>query len=414
MGPGDPGGSGSGLRTQPDLLSPRRGKESSIRRLFAGFVAVHGLLHLPGFVEAFGLAETPLFARSVPEWWGAVWLAAGVTLLVTAFLVLHAPRTWWATGAAALILSQAAVVSAWPDVALGTVVNGVLLLGVAYGFASEGPFGLRAEYRRHVAEGLRRAAGTPEPVSQKDLEELPGPLRRYLRVTGAVGRPRVRYFRARWQGRIRGGPEEPWMEFTAEQHNFTDEPSRFFLMDARRSGLPVDVLHVFRGGSASMRVRLLSLVPLVNARGPEMTRAETVTLFNDLCILAPAALVEAPIRWETVDEGSVRGHYTVGDDTVSAVLSFGETGELENFVSDDRLAASPDGSEFTRRRWSTPVEDYRTFGSRRVAARGEGRWHPADGDDFAYFEARLLDLAVGPRAPAEAGRSSASGGPNEG
>lgn len=48
------------------------------------------------------------------------------------------------------------------------------------------------------------------------------------------------------------------MEFTFEQCNFLDRPLRLFLMGARRSGLSVDVLHMYHNGSASMRVRQAS------------------------------------------------------------------------------------------------------------------------------------------------------------
>lgn len=183
------------------------------------------------------------------------------------------------------------------------------------------------------------------------------------------------------------------MEFTAEQHNFLDEPSRFFLMDARRAGLPVDVLHVFQGDSATMRVRLLSVFQIVENAGPEMDQAETVTLFNDLCLFAPSALVDPSIRWEELDESSARAWYTVGDRTISAVLHFNEVGELVDFVSDDRLAASPDGKTFTPLRWSTPVSGYRDFGGRRVFSRGEGWWHPPEGA-YAYIELELVELEV--------------------
>jgi hypothetical protein len=64
-----------------------------------------------------------------------------------------------------------------------------------------------------------------------------------------------------------------------------------------------------------------------------------------------------------------------------------------DFVSDDRLAASADGSEFTRQRWSTPVGEYRRIGALRVMSRGEGRWHPPEGE-FAYIELELVDLEV--------------------
>ena len=250
----------------------------------------------------------------------------------------------------------------------------------------------RRSYRREIAERLTRRA-SPPPLTEADLAPLPEPVRRYVRLSGAVGQPRAHHFSARWRGRIRGGPDDAWMKFTATQHNFPGEPARFFLMHATKSGLPVDAFHTFKAGRATMRVRLLSFVPLVNASGPEMDRAETVTLFNDLCLLAPGALVDPAIQWEPIDVRSARGRYTVGSNTISAVLLFNEAGELVNFVSDDRLAVSSDGKELTRQRWSTPVRDYRDFGPLRAFTRGEGRWHPPTGE-FAYFEGELIDLEV--------------------
>lgn len=364
-----------------------------MRWLFGALIAVHGLLHFMGAARAFGVAEIPGLTQPISKGQGVAWLLAAIALLATAVLLVRAPRWWWVVGLAAALLSQAVILSSWSDAKFGTVANALLLAGVVYGFASEGPFGLRAEYRRGVTEHAG-ATGPPPPLTEADLAPLPEPVQRYLRVTGTVGRPRVRDFRARWRGRIRAGPQEPWMEFTAEQHNFLDGPARFFLMKARRGGLPLDVLHVFRDGSASMRVRLLSLVSVVDARGPEMTRAETVTLLNDLCILAPAGLIDPAIEWEAIDRYSARARYTVGPNTIGAVLSFNETGELEDFVSDDRLAAAPDGARFTRQRWSTPVADYRSFGPRRIATRGEGRWDPPDGEEFVYLDGRVIDLQV--------------------
>ena len=323
---------------------------------------------------------------------GLLWLAAGLTLLLAAVMVKTNPRSWWWMGFLGVVLSQAVILTTWSDARFGTVANVLIALCAVYAFAAEGPLGLRAEYRRGVEARIPAELDAPV-VTEDDLAHLPQPVQRYLRVTGSVGQPVVRNFRAVLRGRIRGTPEDPWMEFTSEQHNFLDEPSRFFLMDARRGGLPLDVLHVFRGDSASMRVRLISLLQIVHNRGPDMDQAETVTVFNDLCLLAPSALVDPSIRWEALDDHSVRGHYTLGERTVSAVLRFDGSGDLVDFVSDDRLAASVDGETFAPLRWSTPVTDYRGFGQRRAFSRGEGRWHPAAGD-YAYIELELLELEV--------------------
>jgi hypothetical protein len=183
------------------------------------------------------------------------------------------------------------------------------------------------------------------------------------------------------------------MHFTAAQHNFPHEGARFFLMRAKRSGLPVDVFHAFRDGAATMRVRLLSFLPVVSASGPELTKAETVTMLNDLVLLAPGSLIGPNLHWHEIDDQSASVTYALGPNTVGATLHFDRNDDLIDFVSEDRLRSSADGRTFTRERWSTPVGDYRLFGPHRAMGRGEGRWHPPEGG-FAYIELELLELIV--------------------
>jgi hypothetical protein len=63
---------------------------------------------------------------------------------------------------------------------------------------------------------------------------------------------------------------------------------------------------------------------------------------------------------------------------------------LINFESDDRSRSESDGT-FTRRRFSTPVRDYRDFGPVRLMSFGEARWRLPDGE-FTYGEFTLVDI----------------------
>ncbi|MFK7844142.1 MAG: DUF6544 family protein [Rhodothermales bacterium] len=356
------------------------------------FFLIHGFIHFMGFAKAFGFVELPQLNQPVTKGMGLVWLVAGLLVLLAAVLFVYAPRVWWMVGFAAVLFSQVAIISSWYDARFGTLVNVIMLIGVIYGFAAQGPLSFNREYMDEVQKHLEMPV-SHRLVEEDDLQPLPVLLQRYLRKAGAVGQPFIHHFKATWQGRIRATKDDPWMTFTAEQHNFIDDPKRFFIMKAKKGGLPVDVLHVFQDGSAAMRVRLLSLFTMVNASGPELTRAETVTLFNDLCLLAPSVLIDSAITWTLIDEQSIRGYYTVGSNTISAVLVFNENDELVDFISDDRLVALPDGSGFAKQRWSTPVKNYKHFGQRYALTFGEGRWYPKEGE-FAYIELELLDLQI--------------------
>lgn len=191
---------------------------------------------------------------------------------------------------------------------------------------------------------------------------------------------------------MRSGPDSAWMPFTADQLNTLDTPRRFFLMGARMKGLPVDVLHAFDSHGATMRVRLLSVAGLVDADGAELTHAETVTVFDDLCVLAPGALAGDDVAWRPVDAHRAVGRFTLGVNTVTAELRFDDDGDLVDFVSDDRAAASSDGRTSTRTRWTTPVGAHARVGPARVPTKGETRWHP-DSGAWTYGEFTLTSLA---------------------
>jgi len=359
-----------------------------MRIALIGLLILHGLIHLMGFAKAFGFAELPQLTQPISRPLGVLWLLAGLLMLTSA---LTPARWFWLVGAVALLLSAGVILSAWHDAKFGMLANAIVLLAVVYSFASQGPLSLAAEYRRDVA-ALAAPGGAPPLVTEADLAPLPAPVQRYLRVTGSVGQPRIVNFRARWKGRMRSLPTAAWMSFEASQVNaYGDMPARLFSMNARMKGLPVAIYHRYIGAAATFRVRLLSLISMVDASGPVMDQSETVTLFNDLCVLAPPALLSPAVRWESSDADSAHGAFSRGAYTVRATLYFNPQGELVDFVSDDRSRASPDGKTFKAERWSTPLSEYRPFGARRLSSKGTTLTHDPQGT-FAYGEFELQSI----------------------
>jgi len=182
------------------------------------------------------------------------------------------------------------------------------------------------------------------------------------------------------------------MPFVADQQSFADEPARLLLMQAAMFGVPVIVFHRLVDGHAAMRVTLAGAIPMVDASGDVMDRSEAVTMFNDMCLLAPGTLLDKNIVWEGVDSRTVHARFTHRAQTIAATLLFSDDGLLTNVISDDRSRSSPDGKVFTRLRFSTPVHDYRDFGTVRLASHGDARWSLPDGE-FTYGEFELMSVS---------------------
>ena len=272
---------------------------------------------------------------------------------------------------------------------LAIVLAGAALVWGIFGVAFHK---FRAAYEHDVDRELARLRPPVATVTDDELEHLPAAVQRYLRAAGVVGEPRVHNFRVRMRGRIRGGPAARWIPFESEQYNVVDVPARLFYMTGSMMMIPVVGYHRYVGPSATMTIKAAALVPVVDASGPEMNQSETVTLLNDMCVMAPATLIDRRLMWEAIDGHTARVTFANAGQTVAAELSFNDAGELADFRSDDRYQLSSAGQSARNVRWSTPIRDYRRFGNVRLASAGEGRWHEAAGD-YAYIELTIDDVA---------------------
>lgn len=367
-----------------------------MKYLFLLLILVHSLIHVMGFAKAFKLASFDQLRVPISPFLGLVWLAAALLLMTSAVLLLLDAEWWWAWAGGALLLSQLVIFTAWSDAKWGTLANLVVLGPVIIAALGQAPWGFHAQYRRDVAAGLAQATTGADLISEADLAHLPPSVQRYLRFAGVVGQPRVYNYHLELRGALREGPDDAWMPIVAEQQSFVAPAERLFLVDAQRFGLPVAAYHRYIGSEAVFEVNVASLVTVVDAHGPEMDRSETVTLFNDMCLLAPATLLDPAISWEELDPQTVRATFTNAGHTITALLSFAPSGALTNFVSDDR-ARTVDGTQFERARWSTPVSGWRRVDGRPMPD-AEARWELPTGE-FAYARFEVLDVNYNVAAP---------------
>ncbi len=263
----------------------------------------------------------------------------------------------------------------------------VLLFLLATILISQGKRSFEKSYLNDVEKSLGRALSQkPEILTEEDLYHLPSPVQKYLRLAGALGKPKVHNFKVRFEGEMRSKGQD-WFPFTSEQHNFLDAPERFFFMKAKVKGLSAVGYHAYSNGQASMTVKLLSLIPVVNISGPDMLKAETVTVFNDMCLLAPATLIDERIQWEPIDDLSAKAVFTANNISISATLFFNEKGELINFISDDRY-------DINQKQWvrfSTPVTEYEDHNGYHLISYGEAVWHYPEGA-FVYGKFRVKNI----------------------
>lgn len=341
---------------------------------FSILVIAHGLIHLLGCVKAFGLVDVMLLTQSISRPFGVMWLLAFLLFAIAAVLFAIGNSSWWWVACLAVVVSQGLIISSWQDAKFGTLANAIILAAVVTGYATSSYY---SQYQDEVREGLQQKAYFRDSeLTESDIGYLPDPVKKYLRYTGSVGKPKVNNFQVAFRGKIRKDEKSEWMAFTSEQYNFLETPTRLFFMKATMKSLPVAAYHCFKEGKAVMDVRLLSLFKVQYQDGVEMDLSETVTFFNDMCCLAPATLIDQRIKWLETEGNRVKASFTNDRLTVSAWLYFNEQGALTNFVSEDRYSAEA-GKQFP---WSTPLKDYQAINGYRLMANAETIYHYPDRD----------------------------------
>lgn len=74
---------------------------------------------------------------------------------------------------------------------------------------------------------------------------------------------------------------------------------------------------------------------MVDLPGPQISAAETVTVLNDLRLMAPGSLIDARLTWTAVDRHTAVVTFANGRHSVAGRILVNDAGQLTDFWSDD-------------------------------------------------------------------------------
>jgi hypothetical protein len=257
-------------------------------------------------------------------------------------------------------------------------------------------------FGRLVDADRRRLLDRPRPphpplVTEEMLAGLPEPARRYLRHAGVVGRPLVDTVRIRQRCRMRPAPNGFSFPIVAEQWYSVEPPG--FIWDAT---VPVAGIPVVRGrdgyidGRGLMTIKAGSLIPFVDASGPEMDQASLLRHLSEMAWF-PSAFLRDRVTWDAIDDTTVGVSITDGDLRATGTLEIDTEGRLVAFRSERHAMV---GKAFELRPWSAPTYAYGEFEGLRLPTSGAAVWTLPDGTELPYIEVELTDVTYDPPLPA--------------
>ncbi|TAL82007.1 MAG: hypothetical protein EPN88_00080 [Bacteroidetes bacterium] len=348
-----------------------------MKYIFSALLFIHGGIYLMGFLKACKLAQIEQLTADISKISGIFWLLAFILFMTSGIAYLAKADWWYIFAFIAVLLSTILVFIVWQDAKFGIIANVIILIIAIVGC---GTSKFHGKYESDVKTGLKQTTSVPESVlTEKDIEQLPEQVKKYIRYSGSIGKPKVNNFRLEFTGQIRKNEQSEWMPFTSVQYNFMEASTRHFFMKAFMKKLPVAGYHCFINGTAFMDIRLFSLFKVQYQSGEEMGISETVTFFNDMCCMAPGTLIDRRVKWLETDGNNIKAEFTNNNITISAWLYFNDKGGLINFISDDRYAAGENNS-MQRLRWSTPLKDVNEVDGYRLAKYAEAVYSYPEGD----------------------------------
>lgn len=225
-----------------------------------------------------------------------------------------------------------------------------------------------------MRQGERAGVGR---ITQAQVMGLPAAMQRYLRYAGVVGKEPVRTVRLKQRGLMRQRPEQKWMPLEAKQ-SFSVTPPAFVWRGRMRLAPFVwfSATDQLAGGHGAMNIKLLSVVPLGKARGPEMDQSTLVRYLGEI-VWFPAAWLSDAITWEAIDASSVRATMHDHGVSASAVLSVNEQGQPTLFRADRYME---EHGHYRLTPWSVRSTEYREVEGMCIPTHFEVTWHLPSGD----------------------------------
>ena len=254
----------------------------------------------------------------------------------------------------------------------------VVVVAVGVGVVTGGARWTR-ETSAATAQLTATAAAPARAVAFSELEGLPAPVQRYLRMVLRDGQPRVASVRLQQSGRLRTGVEsDQWLDFEATE---TIAPeARGFVWDARIRLAPF--LHAamrdtYIGGTGSGAVALQSAFTLSAAHGGhELNAGELYRLLAEAPWAPTLLLPGEGLSWAAINEHRALASLSLGGETATVEFRFNAAGEIAAIYAAERPRSY--GTTYVNTPWEGRFDRYVSVDGMRVPEAAEVGWWMED------------------------------------
>jgi hypothetical protein len=214
----------------------------------------------------------------------------------------------------------------------------------------------------------KSARGGERAFDPATISGIPIEARRYLEHAIAPGTTLANAVRLKMHGEIK---LKEWLPFRADEVICWDR-GMIWRATVKMHGIPIYGSDRYLDGQGAMQWRLLGIVPVAKASGPDITRSAAGRM-NIESTWLPSAFCGDSVSWTTSKESHLHARFKAHGELAEIDYVTGGTGALRS-VNMPRWG-SPEGAEFRLANFGGFVEESAAFGGYTVPVRMRIGWH---------------------------------------
>lgn len=350
-------------------------------------VALHGAIHFLGFVKGVGIKEVKELTLPISKSMGVTWLLAAILLITYGILYLIHSKYAWLVGLLGVLISQILIILFWKDAKFGTFPNLLILL---ISLMAWGHWHFQSKVDQETQRLLRGIHDQEhQNLQENDLSELPTPVKKWLRNSGAVGRPLVQVGQVMQKAEMRMKPDQKnWMRASAKQYTRMDLPSFIWTVDVEMNPfLNFQGRDKFENGQGQMLIKLNSLVSIVNEAGEKLDEGSLQRYLGEM-VWFPSLALSPFISWEMIDETTAKASMKFQGTSGSGTFYFNDQGDVVRFSA---MRYMDTNEEAERKEWIMDMLDYQVFEGIKAPSKMTATWRLDEGD-WTWLKLEVTDL----------------------
>jgi len=182
-------------------------------------------------------------------------------------------------------------------------------------------FQFKKQVKKLFAESKNISAQT---FHKSQLVNLPGPVQRYFNHVLKEGQPYISCARIKHDGQFKTGIDKDWINIQGEQYATTGTPG--FIWKGTTKMFTARDMYI--AGKGRLVVLLLSLFPVVDAKGGQYNQGELLRWLGESILYPTNFLPGERLQWFSINPQAAKLTFNYNGLSLFFIVTINETGEI--------------------------------------------------------------------------------------